>query len=76
MNFSPNNAQLANNQQFGRSFDVKNIFRPYPLITDRNLHPLTECVNHLVQEKILFFPRKFCPPAQFNAFTCSLKGSP
>jgi hypothetical protein len=31
MNFSPNNAQLANNQQFGRSFDVKNIFRPYPL---------------------------------------------
>ena len=30
-NFSPNNVQLANNQQFGQSFDVKNIFRPYPL---------------------------------------------
>jgi hypothetical protein len=22
-----------------------------------------------VQEGILFFPRKFCPPVQFNAFT-------
>jgi hypothetical protein len=45
MNFSPNNVQLPNNQQFGQSFDVKNIFRPYPLITDRNMHPLTESVN-------------------------------
>jgi len=52
MNFSPNNVRLANNQQFGQSFDVKNIFRTYPLITDRNLHPLTECVNHLVQEEL------------------------
>ena len=50
MNFSPNNVQLANNPQFGKGFDVKKIFKPYPLITDRNLHPLTECVNHLVQE--------------------------
>jgi hypothetical protein len=56
MNFSPNNVQLPNNQQFGQSFDVKNIFRPYPLITDRNLHPLTECVNHLVQEVMLPCP--------------------
>ena len=36
MNFSPNNVPLANNQQFGQSFDVKNIFRSYSLITDRN----------------------------------------
>ena len=40
MNFGPNNVQLTNNQQFGQSFDLKNIFRPYPLINDRNLHPL------------------------------------
>jgi hypothetical protein len=40
MNFSPNNVQLANNQQFGQSFDVKNIFRPYQLITDRRTKPL------------------------------------
>jgi len=52
MNFSPNNVQLANNPQFGKGFDVKKIFKPYPLITDRNLHPLTECVNHLVQEEV------------------------
>ena len=69
MNFSPNSLQPPNNQQFGQSFNVKNIFRPYPLITDRDLQPLTECVNHLVQEGVLFFPRKFCPPTQFNAFT-------
>jgi hypothetical protein len=50
--FSPNNVQLANNPQFGKGLDVKNIFKPYPLITDRNLHPLTECVNHLVQEEV------------------------
>ncbi len=62
MNFSPNNVQLPNNQQFGQSFDVKNIFRPYPLITDRNLHPLTECVNHLVQEEVL--KQKETPPLE------------
>jgi hypothetical protein len=50
MNFSPNNVQLSNNPQFGKGFDVKNIFKPYPLITDRNLHRLTECVNHLVRK--------------------------
>ena len=45
MNFNPNNdAQLANNQQFGQSFDVKKIFRPYPLITDKNLHDLPKSV--------------------------------
>jgi len=27
MKFSPNNVRLANNQQFGQSLDVKNIFR-------------------------------------------------
>ena len=52
MNFSPNILQLANNPHFGHSFNMENIFKPYPLITDRNLHPLTECVNHLVQEAI------------------------
>jgi hypothetical protein len=50
MNFSPNNVQLANNQHFGQSFAVKNIFRPYPLITDRNLHSLAKSTSHLVQE--------------------------
>ena len=46
MNFSPNNVPLTNNQQFGQSLDVKNIIKPYPLITDRNLRSLTEWVNH------------------------------
>ncbi len=45
MKFRPNNIRLANNQQFGQSFVVKNIFRTYALITDRNLHHLTEYVN-------------------------------
>ena len=45
MNFSPHNVPLANNQQFGQSFDVKNIFGSYLLITDRNLQPLTKYVN-------------------------------
>jgi len=45
MNFSPNNVPLANNQQIGQSLDVKNIFRPYSLIIDRNLQALTKCVN-------------------------------
>ena len=44
MKFSPNKVRLANNQQFGQSFDVKNIFRPYPLITDKNLHDLPKSV--------------------------------
>jgi hypothetical protein len=44
MNFSPNNVQLANNPQFGHSFNMKNISKLYPLITDRNLHPLGNCV--------------------------------
>jgi hypothetical protein len=43
MNFSPNNVQFANNPQFGKGFDVKNIFRSYSLITG-NLHPLGNCV--------------------------------
>lgn len=49
MNLSPNSVQLADNPQFRKGFDVKNIFKPYPLITDGNLHLLTECVNHLVR---------------------------
>ena len=44
MNFSPTNVQLANKKQFGLGFDVKNIFKPYPLITGRNLHPLANYV--------------------------------
>ncbi len=44
MNFSPYNVQLANNQQFEQGFDVRNIFKPYPMITDRNLHPLANYV--------------------------------
>jgi len=44
MNFSPNIVQLANNPHFGHSFNMKNISKPYPLITDRNLHPLGNCV--------------------------------
>ena len=40
MKFSSNKVRLANNQQFGQSYVVKNIFRPYPLITNRNLHSL------------------------------------
>jgi hypothetical protein len=59
MNFSPNNVPLANNQQFGKGFDVKNIFRPYPLITNRNMHPLTEYVNRRVQEVLLVFSGNF-----------------
>jgi len=69
MNFSPNNVYLANNQQFGQNFDVKNIFRPYPLITDRNLHPLTKSVNRRLQEELLVFSGNFRPPAKFNAST-------
>jgi len=41
-NFNPNNVQLANNQQIGQSLDVKNITKPYSLITDRNLHSLAK----------------------------------
>jgi len=29
MNFRPKNAQPANNQHFGQSLDLKNIFRTY-----------------------------------------------
>ena len=42
MNFSPNVVQLANNQQFGKRFDVKKIIKPYPLITDKNMHHLAK----------------------------------
>ena len=69
MKFSPNNVRLANNQQFGQSFVVKNIFRTYSLITDRNLHPLTEYVNPWVQEELLVFSGNFRPPAEFNKYT-------
>jgi len=45
MNSSSNNVPLASNQHFGQSFDVKNIFRPYPLIIDKNLDSLAKSVT-------------------------------
>jgi hypothetical protein len=45
MNFSSNVVQLANIQQFGKRFDVKKIIKPYPLITDKNLHSLANSIT-------------------------------
>jgi len=58
-NFRPNSVQLANNPQLGQGFDVKNIAKPYPLITDKNLHLLTECGNRRVQEVLCFSGENF-----------------